>query len=495
MTQTMQAPNKGVYPTIIQGGMGAGVSGWKLARAVSLTGQLGVVSGTALEQILVRKLQLGDPGGHLRRAMSFFPDLEMIQRIEEAFFLPMGKPSGGHFKATPMFSLKMPRLLEELSVVAAFSEVYLAKEGHDRAVGINLLKKIQLPNIFAIYGAMLADVDFVLMGAGIPNEIPSVINRLSRHQDVSLKIDVQGKKESDGCRLNFSPRAFLQKKAPELKRPRFFPIISSSTLARRMFKKMEGGIDGFVVESSQAGGHNAPPRGKLILTQEGEPVYGERDDIDISEIKALGLPFWLAGAWGTPEKLIQALSTGAKGIQAGTVFAFCKESGLTEPLKRKVIESILLGEASVFTDAKASPTYFPFKVLRLKNSLSEPFQYLSRTRICDLGYLREIYAREDGRIGYRCPAEPVDAYLKKGGKPGDTDQKKCLCNALLSNIGLGQRRKDGYVENALITTGNAILSIFRLLRNKRSYSAADAVEWLLADAQCDRNPAAYRKTA
>lgn len=128
------------------------MSGWQLARAVSLTGQLGVVSGTALDQILVRKLQMGDPGGHLRRAMSFFPDLEMVDRIEDAFFLPMGKPGGERFKEPPMFSLRMPRLLEELTVVAAFSEVFLAKQGHDRAVGINLLEKIRLPNIFTIYG-------------------------------------------------------------------------------------------------------------------------------------------------------------------------------------------------------------------------------------------------------------------------------------------------------------------------------------------------------
>jgi len=38
-------------PTIIQGGMGAGVSGWRLAKAVAQCGQLGVVSGTALEMI------------------------------------------------------------------------------------------------------------------------------------------------------------------------------------------------------------------------------------------------------------------------------------------------------------------------------------------------------------------------------------------------------------------------------------------------------------
>ncbi|MBT3687389.1 MAG: nitronate monooxygenase, partial [Actinobacteria bacterium] len=57
-------------PLLIQGGMGVAVSDWRLARAVSLTGQLGVVSGTAIESVMVRRLQLGDPGGHTRRAMS-----------------------------------------------------------------------------------------------------------------------------------------------------------------------------------------------------------------------------------------------------------------------------------------------------------------------------------------------------------------------------------------------------------------------------------------
>ena len=170
---------------IIQGGMGVGVSGWELAKAVSLTGQLGVVSGTALDQILARKLQLGDPGGHLRRAMTFFPDSEMVRRIQDAFYLPTGKSEHGPFKATPMFTLDMSNLLKELTVVATFCEIFLAKEGHDKPVGINLLEKIQLPNVFAIYGAMLANVDYVFMGAGIPKEIPGIIDRFAKHQDVS----------------------------------------------------------------------------------------------------------------------------------------------------------------------------------------------------------------------------------------------------------------------------------------------------------------------
>ena len=36
---------------IIQGGTGVGISDWRLARSVSCLGQLGVVSGTALDQI------------------------------------------------------------------------------------------------------------------------------------------------------------------------------------------------------------------------------------------------------------------------------------------------------------------------------------------------------------------------------------------------------------------------------------------------------------
>ncbi|HXK94957.1 MAG TPA: nitronate monooxygenase, partial [bacterium] len=68
-------------PVIIQGGMGAGVSHWVLAKAVSKLGQLGVVSGTALDTVMARRLQLGDPGGHLRRALDHFPMPEIAQRI------------------------------------------------------------------------------------------------------------------------------------------------------------------------------------------------------------------------------------------------------------------------------------------------------------------------------------------------------------------------------------------------------------------------------
>ena len=46
--------------------MGVAVSNWRLANAVSRAGQLGVISGTGMDTVLVRRLQDGDPGGHMR---------------------------------------------------------------------------------------------------------------------------------------------------------------------------------------------------------------------------------------------------------------------------------------------------------------------------------------------------------------------------------------------------------------------------------------------
>jgi len=473
---------------IIQGGMGAGVSNWKLAKTVSETGQLGVVSGTAIDTIVSRRLQLGDPGGHMQRAMAHFPDTGMAKRILDRFYKSTGSASHSPFKRTPMISLVADPLTAELTMVANFVEVFLAKEGHDNPVGLNLLEKIQLPNLYALYGAMLAGVDYVIMGAGIPREIPGVLDRLSDHLPVSLRIAVE---TVNGSRFHaaFDPKASLPLDLPKLKRPKFLAIVSSVLLARMMVRKATGRVDGFVVELPVAGGHNAPPRGKLVLSDQGEPVYGDRDDIALEKIKALGLPFWMAGSWGTPEKLKEALSLGAAGVQIGTALAFSEESGFTAAIKQQAIQNIQKGTASIFTDPLASPTGFPFKVLSLKKSLSEARAYQARPRACDLGYLRQLYENAGGQIGYRCPAEPEAAYTAKGGRPEDTKGKKCLCNALLANIGLGQIRKSGYVENILVTSGDSILALRSFLKDDRPYKAKDVIDWLLGRPPIATTPA------
>ena len=214
---------------------------------------------------------------------------------------------------------------------------------------------------------MLADVDYVIMGAGIPSKIPGILDALAEHRECSLPIEVHGEDaENNEYAMKFSPnqctfkcksctyQAFaiifthhlcfrfvsryivwkgsgtrdLSKK--QLRRPYFLPIVSSTTLAQSLLKRSNGvgptrGIDGFVVELSPAGGHNAPPRGWHYEPSDlEEPVYGEKDLVDIEKFAkvANGLPFWFAGSYGKKEKLVDVLDAGGTGVQVSMHFAF-----------------------------------------------------------------------------------------------------------------------------------------------------------------------------
>ncbi|HYL92592.1 MAG TPA: nitronate monooxygenase, partial [Alphaproteobacteria bacterium] len=254
------------YPIIIQGGMGAGVSDWRLARAVSRLGQLGVVSGTALDQILARRLQDGDLGGNIRHALDHFPFPAMAERVWQAYYIAGGKHPLAAYKTVAMHSQDSPRELKELCIVANFVEVFLARLGHGNPVGINYLEKVQMPHLPSLYGAMLAGVEYVLMGAGIPLKIPGVLDQLARHEPASYELHVTGAQPDDDTTMTFVPREFIEqgtRELPPLVRPKFLAIIASNTLATTMVKKANGRVDGFVIEGPRAGGHNAPPRGKL----------------------------------------------------------------------------------------------------------------------------------------------------------------------------------------------------------------------------------------
>ncbi|HEV3483630.1 MAG TPA: nitronate monooxygenase [Candidatus Acidoferrales bacterium] len=467
-------------PTIIQGGMGAGVSSWRLAQAVSRLGQLGVVSGTALDQIFARRLQDGDPGGHMRRGLDHFPFPLMAERAWSKFYIPGGKPASASYQTVPMHTKDTPRELSELSVVANFVEVFLAREGHDNPVGINYLEKIQIPHLPSLYGAMLAGVGYVLMGAGVPVKIPGALDLLSCHKTATYSLHVTGAEEGDDTTMTFVPSEFMERDLAPMVRPKFLAIIASNTLAATMLKRANGRVDGFIIEGPTAGGHNAPPRGKLQLDEAGEPIYGERDQVDLGKIRELGPPFWLAGGYGSPEKVRESLAAGAAGVQVGTAFAYCAESGLREDYKQALLTKVISGDARVVTDTLASPTGFPFKIAQLEGTLSDRDVYLARPRICDLGYLREAYKGPDGKIAYRCPGEPVSVYLSKGGKQENTVGRTCLCNALVATIGHPQVRSGRYVEKGLVTSGDDLSGITRFLpQGEPIYRAVDVVNKLL----------------
>lgn len=467
-------------PIVIQGGMGAAVSSWRLARAVSMRGQLGVVSGTGADTILARRLQMGDVGGHLRAAFDAFPIPEIAERVWARYFSSEEKKPRDAFKSKPIPTIRFSSALSELTVLANFVEVYLAKRGHAGAVGINLLEKIQLPTLPSLFGAMLAGVDYVLMGAGIPRQIPGALDSLARFERTRLRIDVADAAASEEFHSTFDPGEFQPAGVPSLARPKFLAIVSSTALALTLVRKCTPPVDGLIVEGPTAGGHNAPPRGTPVFDEHSQPIYGPKDAPDMDAIRQLGVPFWLAGSYGCPEGLQQAVAAGATGVQVGTLFAFCEESGIAQEIKKAVLERSAAGTACVRTDALASPTGFPFKVVQLPGTVSEPATYETRTRICDLGYLRQPYRTADGKVGYRCPAEPIEDYLKKGGKIEDTVGRKCICNGLIATVGMGQVRK-GVAEPAIVTSGDDVVNVHLLLPPGRdSYSANDVLDYLLS---------------
>ncbi len=466
----------GSVPWLIQGGMGIAISSWPLARAVSSAGQLGVVSGTAIDNVFVRRLQDQGIDARLQEALDRFPLRRVVDEVVHKFGAARRKASAPYLSLPALTQRSRGRSIDVI-VLASFIEVTLAKMGHRGIVGINLLTKVQIPTAAALCGAILAGVDYVLMGAGVPTHIPGVLERLALGEPVVLPLSVTGASSDDpATSLHFDPSPYLP--SHPLTRPKFLGIVSSHVLATALAKRSNGPVDGFVVERPTAGGHNAPPRGTFPVDDEGNPQYGERDVVDFDVLANLGLPFWIGGGITTAQHVREALSLGATGVQVGTLFAYCNESGMDSELRRRVLHEVKTGSVAVKTSLRASSTGYPFKVASVSGTISDPLVYEERERKCDLGYLREAYVMRNGSIGYRCAAEPVSAYLRKGGLAEATEGSTCLCNGLMSTCGLGQFRSDGRQEPPIVTSGDCINDVRQLLTDRESYSARDVLDHL-----------------
>lgn len=168
-----------------------------------------------------------------------------------------------------------------------------------------------------------------------------------------------------------------------------------------------------------------------------------------------------------------------------------RQSGMRDEVRQDILSHLAIEDMDVYTDPVASPTGFPFKVLHIDDTLSEKEEYLSRPRVCNLGYLRTAYVRPDGKIGYRCASEPKEEYAKKGGAIEATEGRKCLCNALCADAGYPQvspKKKEGekYVEQPLVTIGDDVNACRRFMKQDEetgrwSYSAGDVVDYLVSE--------------
>jgi hypothetical protein len=124
--------------------------------------------------------------------------------------------------------------------VANFVEVFLAKEGHPGVVGLNLLEKIQFPNLPSLYGAMLAGVNAVLVSAGIPRAVPGVLDHFAAGRGAEPVLDATDADPTAPVKLRFESADYFATPARELKRPQFLAIVSSATLAIMLAKKSAG---------------------------------------------------------------------------------------------------------------------------------------------------------------------------------------------------------------------------------------------------------------
>lgn len=460
-------------PPIIQGGMGVAVSDWKLAHTVATAGQLGVVSGTALDAVLARRLQNGDEGGHMRRALAAFPYPEVAEEVLRTYFIEGGR-QGKPYRPIPKTTLNRDRKHEILAVTANFCEVWLAKQSGG-TVGINFLTKLQMATPPAMYGALLAGVDAVLMGAGIPREIPRLIDDLAAGRPGSVSVDSILAPGLETPRVTFDAMETFGA-APELPRPAFLAIVTGEVLASYLAKKDETRPDGFVVEHWKAGGHNAPPR----RMQDTESGFGPLDEANFEKMVAVGLPFWLAGGRATKRTFDEARAVGAKGVQIGSLFAMSSDSGLRDDLRTQMLDLARRNELSVRTDHRASPTGFPFKVVEIEGTIGSKETYEARPRLCDLSYLRTPKIDAEGNTRYVCASEPEHKYIDKGQDPADLVDRLCLCNGLMASIGLGQERADGYHEAPLLTLGSSTNEVAEMLTLfPDGWSAHDLIRTLL----------------
>ena len=504
---------------LIQGGMGVYVSNWRLAKAVAKESPgitAGTVSGTGLDVVYVRLLQLGDPGGHVRRALDAFDKqfgITIGKKICDHYFIEGGKEPTARFKNSPQHivrpqnggntiplsvqepqsnALTLDENVVELLIATGFAEVWLAKEGHHGNIFINFLKKVELPLVYTMYGAMLASVDGVIVGAGNPEGLPAVCSKLADHQPVNSNLQVLYREAGESFHVPFDPCSIADRKLAQtpLRRPAFLAIVSLENLAEALAHSQTEPPDGFIIEHHTAGGHNAPPQGPLKKDNKGQPQYSEQDEPDLEAFRNTGLPFWLAGGYSSHEGLKRALAAGAVGVQVGSNFALAEESGMKPEYRTAILNQLKKGidDAALVHTTMFSPTGFPFKVAQLKGTLAQESVYADRLRVCDIGLLQHrglTKPAPDGtrRIFQRCPAAPVAGYLSKRGLEFNTKDRRCLCNGLLSTVGLGQivNQNGQFAEEpAIVTLGNHLEGIRRLSRNGQfQYWARDVVADIL----------------
>lgn len=473
-------------PVIANGGMAIDISGHKLVRKVVEAGNelgintIGTLPGTALATAISRKLQDGDKDEELRSAFAEFPDQEMANRVLKEHFIKDGR-DGRPYKLIPMVGFKPRRSVEELIICATFAEVWLAKQGHKGKVAINFMEKVQTSLLYGILGALYGGADLIIVGAGLPDLIPGVIDNFVNYKPAEYPINVDGRK-STKFTMSLNPADFVAERLLNkgFERPRFAAVVTTNDLAELLVTgrlATEHYIDALILEHFSAGGHNALPRGaKKALNSRGEYEYSQRDIATYPEIAALDRPSLWAGSYTS--RLKEVIDSGGTGVSFGTAAALSRESNLRPDLKELLIELAAEGLLDVLADVRCSPTEFPFNVAQIPGTMSDDIAYKGFEKECRFGYLRQAFRNPKdpkGGLVWRCFAESERTFYAKGGKIEDTCGRKCVCSGLLSTAGLD-------TGMPIVTLGQDIAALKEIIaRYGRNYTIKNAIQYVARD--------------
>lgn len=489
------------------GAMGLFITNDLLPRAISLAGGMGMTSVEGIDHIVARLLQKGDPTGSILRTVDEFEDRFNAYELSDyvrSLYVPGGIPKGQPFRQLPMFGINPDKRIEGLNVFGGYWIVRAAKmgrylKGPEVKIAANKLEEVQTPVMAVTFGVMLAGGNEIEISAGLPFQMRENIRKLCALESVNYNLDVhhgtdEKKEEFKRYMVHFNPRKYIGRLDHELKEPKITGVASSNVAAKVLTdkKRHPNAIDQLKVELPQkTGGHSTKPR-VIAYNKRGEYEYGSKDEIDLSLVRRLtgdiGIPFTLAGGFSTPEAVKEAIEyLGAQSVTVATAFQYCVESGLPQNVKQAIIRQALKGQLDVFNDPDISPTFYAFRVDR--NIEGVPSignddiykDWSTNHRACTIGRLRERTTHK-GRLTWICKAEPVEDYARKGGKIEDTEGAGCLCENLLSGIGLGQTHKDGYQVPALYSSGTEQGQDFLpgVLHGRNSYTARDVIEFLVS---------------
>ena len=342
---------KAISLPIIQGGMGVGVSLYPLASAVAREGGLGIVSSAALDRLV-------------------------------------SKRTGKKYN----------------TYEATYEEVCRAKENGGFA-GINIMRALVRDYNDSVKGALDANADAIISGAGLPISLPTI----QPPKDTAL-----------------------------------IPIVSSARALDIICKKWEKNgyrPDAVVLEGPLAGGH----------------LGFKMDEIDSDEnrlenllppVKDMaqkygGFPVIVAGGIYTYDDIIRFLKMGADGVQMGTRFLATEESSATIEYKEAVVDA--REDDIIVAHDPGSPCGMPFRVIKQSPMYVSTLQKLRKPK-CDKGYV--LLKDKEGKFSL-CPAKESN------------EHHFSICNGLLSSAGYNADK-----EEPLYTVGTNAQRVDRILSVK-----------------------------